>query len=62
MTTELFGHRDVVYIWRKKGEAFKHKNTVPTVKHGGGSITLWGCFSASGTGNLLKVDGIMRKE
>ena len=23
---------------------------------------LWGCFSASGTGNLLKVVGIMRKE
>jgi len=59
---ELFGHRDVAFVWRKKGEAFNPKNTVPTVKHGGGNIMLWGCFAASGPGNLVKVEGIMKKE
>ena len=59
---ELFGHMDAEYVWRKKGEAYKPKNTVPTVKHGGGNIMLWGCFSSSGTGNLVKVQGIMKKE
>lgn len=59
---ELFGHRDVAYVWRKKGEAYNPKNTVPTVKHGGGSIMLWGCFSATGTGNLVRIEGIMKKE
>lgn len=33
-----------------------------TVKHGGRSIILWGCFSASGTGNLVRVEGIIKKE
>jgi len=59
---ELFGYRDVAYVWRKKEEAYNPKNIVPTVKHSGGSILLWGCFSASGTGNLVKVEGIMKKE
>ena len=34
---ELFGHRDVAFVWRKKGEAYNPKNTVPIVKHGGGT-------------------------
>lgn len=59
---ELFGHMDAEYVWRKKGEAYNPKNTVPTVKHGGGSIMLWGCFSSQGTGNLVRVQGIMKKE
>ena len=40
MKIELFGHRDIAYVWRKKGEAYNPKYTVPTVKHGGGSIML----------------------
>ena len=33
---ELFGHNDHRYVWRKKGEACNPKNTIPTVKYGGG--------------------------
>lgn len=33
-----FDHRGTACVWRKKGEATNPKNTVLTVKHGGGSI------------------------
>ncbi len=54
------GHHGTVY--RKINEAFKEKNTVPTVKHGGGSNMFWGCFAASGTGFLDCVNGIMKSD
>ncbi len=29
------------------------------MKHGGGSIMLWGCFSAAGIGRLVAIEGKM---
>ena len=43
---ELFGRN--ANVWRKPG-------TLSMVKHGGGSIMLWGCFSAAGTWRLVKI-------
>src|SRR4030095_9616517 len=28
----------------------------PTVKHGGGSIMVWGCMTWQGVGNLVRID------
>jgi hypothetical protein len=49
---ELFGLNTKSHIWRKSG-------TLPTVKHGGGSIILRGCFSAAGTGRLVRIEAKM---
>ena len=53
---ELFGHNYRNHVWRKDGEAYSPKNTVPTVKFGGGSIMIWGGFSAKGGGKISVID------
>uniref|UniRef100_A0A8C2KAX2 Uncharacterized protein n=1 Tax=Cyprinus carpio TaxID=7962 RepID=A0A8C2KAX2_CYPCA len=47
---ELLGLNGKCNVWRKPGTAHHLANTISTVKHGGGSIMLWGCFSVAGTG------------
>uniref|UniRef100_A0AAR2K1L6 Paired domain-containing protein n=1 Tax=Pygocentrus nattereri TaxID=42514 RepID=A0AAR2K1L6_PYGNA len=46
-------------IWRKRNTAFQKKNIIPTVKYGGGSVMVWGCFAASGPGRLAVINGTM---
>ncbi|KAG2458226.1 TCB1 transposase, partial [Polypterus senegalus] len=54
---EIFGVNARRHVWRKPGSAHHQANTIPTVKHGGGSIKLWGCFSAARTGRLVRIKG-----
>ena len=35
---ELFGHNDATHVWREDGAAYSQKNTISTMKHGGGRI------------------------
>ncbi len=38
---------------------YKEKCVLPTVKHGGGSVMVWGCMGAAGTGELQFIEGTM---
>ena len=51
---ELFGLNSKCHVWRKP-------DTIPTVKHGGGSIMLWGCFSATETERLVRIEAKMNR-
>lgn len=55
----LFGHSFKRYVWCKNNIAHHQRNTIPTVKHGGGRIMLWGRFSSVRAGVLVKVEGNM---
>lgn len=54
---EIFGSKRRQYVRRRPGEAYKSSCLNPTIKHGGGSINVWGCISANGVGDLIKIDG-----
>lgn len=45
---ELFGINSTRRVWRKKNTELHPKNTIPTVKHGGGNIMLWAVFLLRG--------------
>lgn len=59
---ELFAGNRRVYVRRMTGERGNEQCIVPTVKHGGGSVMVWGCFGGERTGDLVRVNGIMEKE
>ena len=59
MKIEQFGINSTHRVWRKRNAEYNPKTTIPTVKHGGGNLMLWGCFSAKGTGRLHRIEGRM---
>ncbi len=60
--TNVFGTDGFKTVWRHKGEEYKEKCMVPTVKHVDGSVLMWGCMSAAGVGELHFIDGIMNSQ
>ncbi|GFV05104.1 transposable element Tc1 transposase [Trichonephila clavipes] len=55
----IYGSDGRRMVWRKPNTSYHPKHTTPTVKHGGGSVMVWG--AALGVGKLVFIDGIMHK-
>ncbi|GFW60768.1 transposable element Tcb1 transposase [Trichonephila clavipes] len=48
---------EAFYVWRTPREAFNPECLLPTVKHRGGSIMVWGAISWHSLGPLFVLDG-----
>ena len=44
------------------GEKYSPQCIVPKVKHGGGSLMIWGCMSGLGVGQVYRCEGTMRQD
>lgn len=54
-----FGSDGRSWYWKHENESRNPRHIQQTVKHGGGSIMIWGCMTADGPGNMCKIEGIM---
>lgn len=61
-TFTLFPTTGRVYVWRTPKEAYDLDCLKPTVKHGGGSVMVWGAISWYGVGPIIAVKGTMKAD
>jgi len=59
---EIFGSKRRVFVRRSAGERASNQCVVSSVKHGGGSVMVWGCFGNNSLGDLEKIEGKFIKE
>ena len=59
---EIFGNKRRIYVTHRKNEKFVSSCLKATVKHGGGNIQVWGCFSYNDVGDLYKIKKTLEKK
>ena len=56
---EIFGSNRRVFARRRAGEWMISACVVPTVKHGGGDVMVWGCFAGDTVCDLFRIQGTL---
>jgi len=59
---DVFDQKRRKYVRRAFSEKMHPDCITPTVKHGGGSVMVWGCFSYTGVGDLHRIKGILEQK
>ena len=59
----IWGSDGCKYYWTRPGDVLKPHHIDVTVKHGGGSLMMWGCITVQGPGYACQIyDGTMNSE
>ena len=59
---KIFGSDGKQYYWKYSNELLNQFHVKPTVKFGGGSVMIWGCFISWGISGYCKIDGTIDAE
>ena len=52
----LFQNDGRIRVWRLPNERYKVDCVVSTVKHGGGGVTVWACFTWNELGPFIRLE------
>ena len=58
---QILGCNRRVFVRRREGERMISARVVPTMKHGGGGVMVWGCFAIDTVCDLFRIQGTLNQ-